>query len=99
VRRGVTKADLEEIRRRVPAPRVAVLITRTIIHPQRDGSPPVTGPRTAMHDAMIAAAWEAIRADGKNRRLILDDHADGCQIDVCEPDKRPQRATADATSG
>jgi hypothetical protein len=52
-----------------------------------------------MHDAMIAAAWEAIRADGKNRRLILDDHADGCQIDVCEPDKRPQRATADATSG
>jgi hypothetical protein len=25
-----------------------------------------------MQDAMIAAAWAAIHADGKNRRLILD---------------------------
>jgi len=34
--------------------------------------PPVIGPLTAMQEAMIAAAWVAIKADGKTRRLILD---------------------------
>ena len=72
MRRGVSKSDLDEIRRRVPAPRVPVLVLRTIVEPRTDGLPLVPPPRTALHDAMIAAAWEAIRADGKNRRLILD---------------------------
>lgn len=71
-RRGVTKADLAEIRGRAPAPRILTLIIRTIVDPQPDGSPPVIGPRTAMQEAMIAAAWVAIHADGKNRRIILD---------------------------
>jgi hypothetical protein len=76
MRRGVSKADLAEIRKRVPAPRIPILIIRTIVDPQPDGPSLVIGPRTAMQDAMIAAAWAAIHADGKNRRLILDS-ADG----------------------
>jgi hypothetical protein len=82
-RRGVSKTDLDEMRRRVPAQRIHVLIIRTIVDPQPDGLPPVTGPHTAMQDAMIAAAWAAIAADGKNRRLILDSEASGCRMDIC----------------
>ena len=77
MRRGVSKADLAELRKRAPAPRTPILVIRTVVDPQSDGLPPVIGPRTAMHDAMIAAAWAAIRLDGKNRRLILDS-ADAC---------------------
>jgi len=72
MRRGVSRSDLAEIRKRVPAPRIPILIIRTIVYPQPDGLPPAIAPRTAMQDAMIAAAWVAIHADGKNRRLILD---------------------------
>jgi hypothetical protein len=76
-RRGVSKTDMDEMRRRVPAQRIPVMIIRTIVDPQPDGLPPVIGPRTAMQDAMIAAAWAAIAVDGKNRRLILDSDASG----------------------
>lgn len=72
MRRGVSKAELAELRKRAPAPRIPILVIRTVVDPRSDGSPPVIGPRTAMHEAMIAAAWAAIKADGKNRRLIVD---------------------------
>jgi hypothetical protein len=71
-RRGVTRSDLDEIRRRVPASRIPVLVIRRIVDPQPNGTPPVIGPPTAMQEALIAAAWGAIKADRKSRRLILD---------------------------
>ena len=72
MRRGVSRSDLAEIRKRVPAPRIPILIIRTIVDPQPDGLPLAIVPRTAMQGAMIDAAWAAIKADGKNRRIILD---------------------------
>lgn len=56
MRRGVSKADLAEIRKRTPKPAIPFLVIRSIVDPRPGGLPPVIGPRTAMHEAMIAAA-------------------------------------------
>jgi hypothetical protein len=63
------KKEIEEIRKRLPRPDpnpIAVII-RSFVYP---GVP--TPPRTALHDAMIAAAHEGFKKDGGIRRLILD---------------------------
>jgi hypothetical protein len=72
MRRGVSRATLDEMRRRVPQLPIPFLIIRRIVYPQPNGMPPVIGPLTAMQESMIAAAGAAIKADGKSRRLILD---------------------------
>jgi hypothetical protein len=63
------RKQIEEIRNRLPAidPNPIAVISRTFVYP---GVP--TPPRTALHDAMIAAAHEAFQKDGIIRRLILD---------------------------
>ena len=45
---------------------------RQIIDPDPTSEPPMVAVRTALHEALIAAALADFRKDGKVRRLILD---------------------------
>jgi hypothetical protein len=69
------KTQIAEIRKRLPLPDpnpVAVII-RSIV----DGKGDVP-PRTAFHDAFVAAAAAAFAKDGILRRVILD--GDDCRV-------------------
>jgi hypothetical protein len=69
--RRVTRADLDEMRKRVPAAPIRILVIRRIVDPRSDRLPLVLLPWTDEQNLQIAATWEAIRADGKSRRLVL----------------------------
>lgn len=77
-RRSVNSSMIAEIRRGLPRidQNPVMVILRTVVHPN-PGGPPIVSPRTAMHDAMIAAALADCRKDGRVRRLILDTEPDG----------------------
>jgi hypothetical protein len=56
---------------------VPMVIVRTVVYPNPIlCDPRISTPRTAIHDAMIAAALADYKKDGRVRRLILD-RADG----------------------
>jgi hypothetical protein len=72
MRRGVSRAEVAALRKRAPMADVnpIALIVRTIIHASSTSRDPP--PRTAVQDALIAAAHVAFANSGKVQRLILD---------------------------
>jgi hypothetical protein len=89
MRRGVSRAEVAALRKRAPMVDVnpIALIVRTIVRVDSTSHEP----RTAMQDALIAAAHAAYATTGRVQRLILDnlDPAGGRML---QPPHRPERA-------
>lgn len=79
MRRSVNRIAARDLRKRLPAsdPNPIRVIVRSLIKPNLAGGPPLPFTRTAIHDAMIAAAMADCKKDGRVRRLILEAEADG----------------------
>jgi hypothetical protein len=92
MRRGVSRAEVAALWKR--APRVDLnpiaLIVRTIVYPDQTSREPL--PRTAMQDALVAAAHAAYANSGNVQRLILDDR-DPAGGMLLGPSYRPERAS------
>jgi hypothetical protein len=71
MRRGVSRAEVAALRKLVPKAGLnpVAIIVRTIVK----ASPTFCEPRTALQDALIAAARAAYVANGRVQRVILDD--------------------------
>jgi hypothetical protein len=72
MRRGVSRAEVAALRKLVPKAGLnpVAIIVRTIVHPSSTRLEPA--PRTALQDALIAAARAAYVASGRVQRVILD---------------------------
>jgi hypothetical protein len=69
VRRGISRAEVEALRKRAPTVDVPIaVIIRTIVDSSRSDKLP----RTALQEALIAAAHAAYSTSRKVQRLILD---------------------------
>jgi hypothetical protein len=91
MRRGVSRAEVAALRKRAPMVDVnpIALIVRTIVHPETTRIEPAT--RTAMQDALIAAAQAAYAVTGNVQRLVLD-NLDPAGGRLLQPHHRPERA-------
>jgi hypothetical protein len=91
MRGRVSRAEVAALRKRAPmvGPNPIALIVRTIVYPS--GTRPDPAPRTAMQDALIAAAQAAYSGSGNVQRLVLD-HLDPAGGRLLGPPHRPERA-------